>query len=114
MDKPNKKPEPAFTLLGRPISGACWQKVVQCCRGDRYQAGLIFYRARAAKAKNIMAWIAAGLQKPEPGKGLPYALTACQDETDNPAAVREFIETEILKYRDTGFQSIGAIMRGMA
>lgn len=55
---------------------------------DHYQAGLVFYRAYAAGAKNPMAWIRAGL------KGEMYALKASKDEYDDPKTVKAWMLEE--------------------
>ena len=97
------KAEIAFYVCDQAISWAMLQKVINCCRGDKWQAGLLFYRARAAQAKNVMAWIGRGLLPPD-----RYAMRACRDEDDNQGAVRDWIETNVLKITP---KTIGAIMR---
>ena len=87
---------PAFYVLGQPISGSIWGMVLKCCNGDREQCSRIFYRAKCANAKNVVAWIRAGL-KPGPKSEPPYARTAHASEIDNAPAARQWIDATIFK-----------------
>jgi len=87
---------PAFYVNGQPISGASWGMVLRCCNRDREQAARIFYRANCARAKNVMAWIRAGL-KPGPKGEPPYARTATASELFDAPAARQWVDSIIFK-----------------
>lgn len=102
--QPQKDKPPAFVLHGQPISGAFWQKMVNYC-GNAFDAGKVFWRAWVRSPNNIIAYIQAGLSPPD-----RYAFLPLAEESDNPEAVRDWIETNILKYRDQPHQ-IGEILK---
>lgn len=92
---------PAFTVNGQPISGALWGMVLKHVRGDKLEAGRVFYRAHIKQARNIPAWIRGGMKSA--ANGAPgYALMPCRDEYDNGGMVKAWIDTNVLKV--TGVQ----------
>jgi hypothetical protein len=95
----------AFVINGQPIPGWCWGRVLNACSGDRYLAGRVFYRARAAK--NIMRWIMSGLKT-------GYAFLPRGDESEGGQAVREWIDANILRVPETTPGAAGELVAGLA
>ena len=96
-----KENKPAFYVNGRGVPGSYYGLIVhKVCRGNRYEAAIIFARAHFEKVENVAGWIKAGLVKPKDGS-VPYALRACKMEIENPQAFKDFIDKEILKINNT-------------
>ena len=90
MEKNNNT---AFSINGVDIPYSFRERVVNMCHGDRFLAGRLFYRAMAAKAKNPIRWLSAGICK-------GYAYSGCRDEDDNPGKVKEWVESVVLGYKE--------------
>lgn len=70
---------------GQPIIYGFWDTVVASCGGSRYDAAVVIYRAKAAAAKKITAWIIAGFRD-------GYVHNACKAEDEAPATVKAWVE----------------------
>lgn len=107
---PLKKPgkPPALVIDGFAFSGSLLGMISNLVPGTAHDVGRVFYRAHAAlrvhKSKggqgkdfDMVGWILEGLQQPENGNEIPYALKPCKDEDENSGYVKKWIEREILK-----------------
>lgn len=98
-----KREYPLLIVYGQRISWAFVGRVVRACGGNWMDAGRIFLRAEQAKAKNVIAWIQGGLVR----NG--YVYKPCLLETINPTAAREWVETNVLKYRGGAVSARNAV-----
>ena len=75
-----------ISINGKAVTFAYRNKVLGIV-GDRYQAGLVFYRCIKANPRDYASWIHDGLF----GKK-KYAYMSCADEYDNIPAVKAWFK----------------------
>jgi hypothetical protein len=106
----HKKVEPenkntAFIINGERITWAYRQSVLNRVK-DIYIMGRIFYRAHIkARQGGIIAWIEEGLKGPN-----NYALLPIEEESISVGVIQNWIDKNILKYKNDGTQTIGEIL----
>jgi len=85
----------AFTINGNKIYGSFWQQVVNACKGDKYEAGRLFWRAR--NKKNVGNYIRDGLKR-------KWIFTASLEE-------ESLKQSDLQDWCDTHIFNIGAPKR---
>jgi hypothetical protein len=88
------KKDIAFKINDTEIPYSFYMLVLKQSGNDIETAGRVFFRAKCRAQKNPIGWIQAGLV------GEKYAFKSVREEDEDPAAVRQWIDSTVNHYTD--------------